>query len=232
MSDARMRELERKWKQSGSAEDEAAYLLERVRIGGIPQIHLDALADFGDPAAMLAVSVNEPLELPEAVQNLSNISEDAVIRAGIALARAFFETHLGNAGAFFDSNHYAVAYFAIERWFVTKANRDANEAMTTAAMSVDAEWLVVDNLETDRAVDFAEAHDIALALEVINHVVDIAHQSLHDTIKIVVRVIENIRESEDHPEPEKLIRHMILLDLKPWLVGDTDPIRDRVQARS
>ena len=31
MSDAKLRELERRWKETGTVEDEAAYPLERVR---------------------------------------------------------------------------------------------------------------------------------------------------------------------------------------------------------
>ena len=34
MTDERLRELERRWKETGSAEDEAAFLLEQVRAGG------------------------------------------------------------------------------------------------------------------------------------------------------------------------------------------------------
>jgi hypothetical protein len=33
MSDQKLRDLERRWKETGNVEDEAAYLLERVRVG-------------------------------------------------------------------------------------------------------------------------------------------------------------------------------------------------------
>ena len=44
MSDQRLRELERRWKESGSPDDEAAYLLERVRVGDLTRerLHLAA----------------------------------------------------------------------------------------------------------------------------------------------------------------------------------------------
>ncbi|MEZ6189561.1 MAG: hypothetical protein R3F62_31745 [Planctomycetota bacterium] len=35
MSDERLRELERRWKETGAGEDETAYLLERVRVGNL-----------------------------------------------------------------------------------------------------------------------------------------------------------------------------------------------------
>ena len=37
MTDTKLRELERRWKESNAAEDEAAYLLERVRVGDLEQ---------------------------------------------------------------------------------------------------------------------------------------------------------------------------------------------------
>jgi len=33
VTDSKLRELERRWKETGSVEDEARYLLERVRVG-------------------------------------------------------------------------------------------------------------------------------------------------------------------------------------------------------
>ncbi len=42
MSDARLRELERRWKETGSVDDEAAYLLERVRSGTADGTRLSA----------------------------------------------------------------------------------------------------------------------------------------------------------------------------------------------
>jgi hypothetical protein len=35
MSDQKLRDLERRWKETGTVEDEAAYLLERVRVAQV-----------------------------------------------------------------------------------------------------------------------------------------------------------------------------------------------------
>ena len=48
MSDARLRELERRWRESGSTEDEAAYLRERVRVGDLTQERLELAAVSSD----------------------------------------------------------------------------------------------------------------------------------------------------------------------------------------
>lgn len=51
MSDARLRDCERRWRETGSVEDEATYLGERVRCGLISQDELDLAAIAGHPAA-------------------------------------------------------------------------------------------------------------------------------------------------------------------------------------
>lgn len=51
MSDSKLRELARRFHETGSVENEAAWLSERVRVGEIPGEHLNLLADLGYPAA-------------------------------------------------------------------------------------------------------------------------------------------------------------------------------------
>lgn len=60
MSDARLRQLEQRWKETGSAEDEAAYLVERLRHGQIEKSRLQLLAYCGDEAARLALGPEAP----------------------------------------------------------------------------------------------------------------------------------------------------------------------------
>lgn len=54
VSDQRLRELERKWRESGSVEDEAAYLRERVRVGDLTQERLELAAHCGHEGARSA----------------------------------------------------------------------------------------------------------------------------------------------------------------------------------
>ena len=51
MTEARLRELERRWKQSGALDDEVAYLYERVRAGLVDDAQLDVARRFGSQAA-------------------------------------------------------------------------------------------------------------------------------------------------------------------------------------
>ena len=57
MSDQRLRELERRWRETGSVEDEAAYLRERVRVGDLTQERLELAAYCGHEGATRATEV-------------------------------------------------------------------------------------------------------------------------------------------------------------------------------
>ena len=60
MSDQRLRELERRWRENGTDADQAAWLLERVRAGLLTDDRL-ALAAYADhPAARLALEGQPP----------------------------------------------------------------------------------------------------------------------------------------------------------------------------
>lgn len=56
MSDQKLRELQRRWKETQSVEDEATYLLERVRVGDLSKAALELAAYCGHEAARLACS--------------------------------------------------------------------------------------------------------------------------------------------------------------------------------
>jgi hypothetical protein len=51
VSDARLRELERRWLETQAVQDEAAYLLERVRVGDLERENLALAAMFGHGAS-------------------------------------------------------------------------------------------------------------------------------------------------------------------------------------
>lgn len=71
MSDERLRALERRWKESGSVEDEARYLLERVRVGEIDRLRLELLAELGCGGAQFAI-YNRLLTSPPTFCNRAN----------------------------------------------------------------------------------------------------------------------------------------------------------------
>ena len=55
MSDERLRELERRWRETQAVGDQAAYLLERVRVGDLSQERLELAAYCGHEGAREAL---------------------------------------------------------------------------------------------------------------------------------------------------------------------------------
>ena len=74
MSDTRLRELERRWKETGSPDDEAAYLLERVRVGDLTQERLELAAYCGHEGARRAYGC-EPSASPDSENWLGGLAD-------------------------------------------------------------------------------------------------------------------------------------------------------------
>lgn len=60
MSDAKLRELERRWRETRSVEDEAAYLHEQVRAGVLSPERLELAALCGHAACLSVIQSSEP----------------------------------------------------------------------------------------------------------------------------------------------------------------------------
>lgn len=94
MSDTKLRELERRWKETGSISDEAACLLERVRVGDLTRERLELAAYCGHSAACAALAV-PPQTSACARAWLSILHQrdpSAALRAGIVLTRLALPT--------------------------------------------------------------------------------------------------------------------------------------------
>lgn len=57
MTDARLRALERRWRETGASADHACYLVERLRTGELPVDRARLAAYLGDPAAREALGI-------------------------------------------------------------------------------------------------------------------------------------------------------------------------------
>lgn len=64
MSDQRLRDLERRWKETGSPNDQAAYLMERARCGDEYSLHLLETAAFGGSEIARAALGRTPTRAP------------------------------------------------------------------------------------------------------------------------------------------------------------------------
>ncbi len=99
MSDAVLRDLERRWRQTRSVDDEAAYLLRRVRAGALSQARLD-LAAYCGHAAFAARGDAGPDTAEAFVAGLAPWGREVCVRAGLAaFDRAFAATGPSKPGA-------------------------------------------------------------------------------------------------------------------------------------
>ncbi|MCW8137500.1 MAG: hypothetical protein KIT58_01180 [Planctomycetota bacterium] len=87
MSDTRLRELERRWKETGSPDDEAAYLQERVRVGDLTQERLELAAYCGHEGARRLVDVSHPTDIRDFVAGLARFGNDLLLSTLVVLAR-------------------------------------------------------------------------------------------------------------------------------------------------
>ena len=91
MSDQKLRDLERRWRETGSVEDEAAYLRERVRVGDLTQERLELAAYCGHEGARAAlggVVSCGPKGASELLADLRSWGAEEVGRAFLVIAEA------------------------------------------------------------------------------------------------------------------------------------------------
>ena len=118
MSDERLRELERRFKETGTIEDEATWLLERVRAGELVRDKLRVAADLGHQASQLTLSDQGPESIDHAICYSPGLGFDLDISLGWYRKAAAQK----NARA-----QYKIGLFYEQGWAVPK---DLNEALT------------------------------------------------------------------------------------------------------
>jgi len=87
VSDERLRELEQRFRQSGELEDEAAWLVERIRVGGLSRAQLNLAASLGYPAARVALGRPAEHDLGRALEAMRGAERQLRARVALALAR-------------------------------------------------------------------------------------------------------------------------------------------------
>jgi len=89
VTDARLRDVERRWRETGALEDEAAFLRERVRAGVLDDDRLRLAAYVGHAASRLALGTPSfaPAFFQAWIYGLEPWGVEACQRAAIAAAR-------------------------------------------------------------------------------------------------------------------------------------------------
>jgi hypothetical protein len=98
MSDTRLRELERRWKESGAIDDELAYVKERMRTGGLDQRRVELAAWCGHEASkrLTRTFPDEPLVKNWVYRLHSLFGTSAVDRVAITVAKLLLPLWEGN----------------------------------------------------------------------------------------------------------------------------------------
>jgi len=106
MSDERLRELERRWRESGELDDEVAWLAERVRAGELSPRALELAAHLGheaagrlSPASEVLIQAGQlaygkllgpPTELHQLGAELETFGQEAALRGATGAVRVVF----------------------------------------------------------------------------------------------------------------------------------------------
>lgn len=104
MSDLSLRELERRWRNTGSLADEAAFLRERLRTGDLAQEHLEIAAYCGRKPAMQVAGIALPMtpvsdcsDTIKWLENMPPVKHAVLVRAALEVARHGVKLGLANA---------------------------------------------------------------------------------------------------------------------------------------
>lgn len=165
MSDSKLRELERRWKETGAVEDEAAYLLERVRAGDLTQERLELAAYCGHEAAGCAVSL--PRSSWDYLRlGMQTASSESSIRTAAALGRSVLVSVDGKGmqGVFGDDFDLVLlegVLIAIDAWILNPSFVNAQALTAWAGPSsermtvdpcADLAWAISTTVEHPRGV--------------------------------------------------------------------------------
>jgi hypothetical protein len=139
MTDQKLRDLERRWKETGAPDDEAAYLLERVRVGDLTRERLELAAYCGHEGARAGAGEGAPPhDFVQWIEGFSRWGANAMSLVAVAIAlpmlRVFEEdTGEGRLRRAIDAAREYVRHPSAE------AARDVEEAGHESLLGLDAE---------------------------------------------------------------------------------------------
>jgi hypothetical protein len=255
VSDERLRELERRFRASGSVEDEAAWLRARVQAGELEQSKLELAAYCDQPAAVLVLGEVPPQpppgqhysELERWASKLEDCSRRIAVRAAIAGARLVLEQNPLPAPLVRASSR---AIRAAEAWCLSPNPRTASAADKAWLEAQCYSWReIVDDAERWRArLSVSAAGESAAAASApTKGYSGMAARSLDTAARAIAKeflryafgTFDVLAEDEGNEAirkdlPERtvsLVREAVRSEVVPFVLGYSDPVRERVEAR-
>jgi hypothetical protein len=214
MSDTKLRDLERRWKETGTEDDEAAYLLERLRVGDLTRERLELAVCLGYQPAIRALNVTpaHPLRVSRDAHwgHAFRDWPDAASRIGAALASAA----AASVSALPPDTVAAVASvsIAIDEWVL--APTDDHARATRLRVSCPAPH------EDEGELVWQQRHAAKAA----------ANLTSLTSPKRRYQVLSNALELLVSAGVAQ-IRNVVAAEVVPWALGHEDPLRERVEAR-
>lgn len=226
VSDERLRELERCWQETGTVEDEAAFLSERIRVGSLDQRRLELAAYCGHEASSRVWGALVP-DNPPAARSLLEQGREVEVRASLCEARLVTSTYPWrhpHQGDGLDPVLYRAMFDQAEAWLVGELDDQQFLAWYD-------EWAILagDDTQYWHGGDHAQIPN--------------PYPTVDDAAAMVDRMIgfpwDLVRRTPSLPlQPdqhqwfgEASVRECLRADIVPWLLGQSDPIRERVEAR-
>ena len=213
MSDQKLRELERRWRETGSLEDEVSLLRERVRTGRLPLLRLQAAARLEYPPATTALDNQAAPSLEEA---LTELGKEAWVRLGRATLRAGLPDWDGVSAD--RRPHEALAI--VNSWLTCRSARDQARRQAGEFMR-EAQYVA----GAAPAVHGPAGWVLRVALAVASTVWSTNRRVASQTEKALLVAAAR---GDDEPDGgvEHGLRHLraVQEDLVPWLLGYFDPV--------
>jgi hypothetical protein len=228
VSDQRLRDLERRWHETGAITDEAAFLRERVRAGALARDRLELAAYCGHEAARQALEQIKATRvgLRKWAVGLRRWGGEAATRGAVAAARAASTA----TRDLWSDGRVDSALARAEDWARCPCEEHAREAQQAA----------LDALEAFIAAPIGAARDsasacIAAAKEIgfsggPRHVTpwgDTESVGIEDGAACAASALKAIG-TKGH---EKAVRDRISQELSAWALGVEDPIMKRCSTR-
>lgn len=134
MSDQKLRDLERRYRETGSLDDEAAYIQERVRAGILPRVRAELAAYCDHEAAKRAMAITSPSDRKRLAATLATVgaqvSQKIVACMAITAARAAAEC------AHLSAPEPLAALVAAEKWLISPTPERAQEADALSRIAI------------------------------------------------------------------------------------------------
>lgn len=220
MGDARLRSLERRWRETGAEEDEVALLAERLRVGHLDPARARLAALLGCARAGRALGHAAPETSLEALA--TRLGADGAVtlgRAVVAAARAV-SGRWGGDGAPPDAPaRFGRALAAAEAWVVCPCDAHEDAAVREGRAAIPLAGLGVLADDPAGRAPWALAGELACSAAELPSLYD-------DDDPAGFVTLSGLEEACALVDPTTL-RRALRDDLVPWLLGHGDPVATR-----